>query len=361
MQKDNSFDIKIKTSDLLYVIKKSLQGNGPKDFKPLLLVGSPGSGKTECINSVVTDLGYEKIDIHGVTADPTDVKGMPSTWKEGTKQVADWLPFGDMQRMIEVKEPLVVFYDDVGNSIDMVQSGFGQLVQGRCINGYRISDTVRFIAATNSRKDKTGIRGIISSFVNRFTVLEYEPDVESWIQWAKRNGIHGSVIDFVRVRPALFNDYVPTSDIKNNPSPRAIKRMSDWIKDDVSILSVLSGAVGESFAIEYLAFMSVYKDLKGLPDDCIKNPTTARVPDKGNVLYALVGVFRHRADKNNMSQIFEYAKRMPAEFRTLLFEDLKSKGKDKDGNQIEGDDLTQTAAYVSYISGYGADMVNAIN
>lgn len=44
---------------------------------PALIVGSPGIGKSDIIETACTDAGAELIISHPVTSDPTDYKGLP--------------------------------------------------------------------------------------------------------------------------------------------------------------------------------------------------------------------------------------------------------------------------------------------
>src|SRR4051812_21302045 len=93
---------------------------------PVLIKGAPGCGKTDSWDTAVDIYADEyeseadRLVIHPVISDPTDAKGLPGI-VEGK---ADFLPFGDLRRMIEAKRPLFVLLDDLGQAPAVVQAGY---------------------------------------------------------------------------------------------------------------------------------------------------------------------------------------------------------------------------------------------
>jgi len=101
-----------------------------------------------------------------------------------------------------------------------------QLILARRINGYKVSDQVTFLAATNRKQDKAGVSGILEPVKSRFvSIVELEPDLEDWAAWAASNSLPAELIAFVRFRPNLLNDFTPSVDI-TKPRPRS--RQSQW-------------------------------------------------------------------------------------------------------------------------------------
>ena len=120
----------------------------------ILIVGSPGIGKTDTVDQICKELNYDLIISHPVVSDPTDYKGFPFV----IDNKADFIPFGDLRQLIEAKKETVYFLDDLGQSPASVQAACMQLLLSRQINGHKISEKIRFVAATNRREDKAGVR-----------------------------------------------------------------------------------------------------------------------------------------------------------------------------------------------------------
>lgn len=295
------------------ILKISIENNWP-----VLLVGKPGVGKTDLVKEVAGEFANADFDItHPVISDPTDYKGVPSAHGE----VAKFLPFEFLNGLIQASRLTIVLIDDLGQAPMAVQAAIMQVVLERRIGEHKISDNVRFIACTNSRKDKAGVSGLILPLVNRFTVIDFDAELQAWIEWALKNEVCAELIAFLRNRPALFNHYVPKNDIANFPSPRALKRLSDWYKAGVKDLDVFTGCVGSEFATEFYSFLSIYEKVKDIIPAILKNPDGAPVPSEASLLYAVASGLAWYAKDNNFGSFIQYSNRMPKEFQTLFIQD----------------------------------------
>ena len=78
-------------SALVMVVKAKL---------PVLIKGAPGIGKSDIVAQVAKILGYHLIISHPVVASPIDFKGLPALVKDR----AEFLPFGDLRKLIEATE-----------------------------------------------------------------------------------------------------------------------------------------------------------------------------------------------------------------------------------------------------------------
>lgn len=288
-----------------------------------LLTGAPGVGKTSVVEQVVEQLGYDLIVTHPVVDDPTDYKGMPAVVSHGkTKEPsAQFLPFGDLWSMIEADRPTVVFMDDLGQAPPAVQAAIMQLVLARKINGHKVSDHVRFLAATNRRQDKAAVTGLITPLLDRFsTVLALDFDLEDWIAWGIAHETPAVLLAFARFKPDLLGKFEANKDMRKSPTPRSVAGLGRLMNLKLDDYEVWAGAVGEGFATEFQGF---YRTWLELPDrqEIYLNPDKVAVPTKPDVLYALMGSLAHGANKDNFEQTVRYLKRVPKEFSVLCVKD----------------------------------------
>lgn len=138
---------------------------------PVLIKGTPGIGKSDVVAQAAQKIGWPLIISHPVVADPTDYKGLPFAVDGHAK----FLPFGDLEKLLETKTPLIYFLDDLGQATPAVQSAVMQLLLARQINGHKISKEVRFVAATNGRADRANVQGILEPVKSRFaSIVELE-------------------------------------------------------------------------------------------------------------------------------------------------------------------------------------------
>jgi len=293
---------------------------------PLLVTGAPGTGKSDIIGQSVTDAEADVLITHPAVSDPTDYKGLP--WAEAGATEATFLPFGDLARMVNATRPLVVVIDDLGQAPPSVQAAIMQLVLARQVNGHKLPDCVTFVAATNRRTDKAGVSGILEPVKSRFiTIVELEPNLDDWCQWALDNDVPIELVAFLRFRPDLLNDFQPTADMTNSPSPRtwanAGKLLGLGLSADLEYTAI-AGAVGEGAAAELMGFLRMYRELPNI-DGILLDPDSEPLPDQPAALYATVTGLGARVSEENGTRVLRYAERLmengQGEFAAVLVRD----------------------------------------
>jgi len=219
-----------------------------------------------------------------------------------------------------------------------------QLLLSRQINGFKISDQVTFIAATNRKKDKAGVIGMLEPVKSRFsTILNLDVDLNDWVLWALRSNIPTELIAFLRFRPNFLIDFQPTADLTNSPSPRTIANVAAHMQmghsEDVEYI-VYAGAAGEAFAGELMGFLKIFRRLPD-PDAVLMNPTLFDYnPEEPAVAYALNGAITKRATKDNFDRVVAYSERLPKEFAVMLVRDCIN----------TNFEVTQSRAYIDWCS-----------
>jgi len=276
--------------------------------------------------------------MHPVVSDPTDFKGLPAL----VDGIARFLPFSDLQVMIDAVKPLIVFLDDLGQASPAVQAAVMQLILGRRINGHLISDHVIFVAATNRHQDMAAVGGILEPVKSRFnSIVELVVDVPSWLEWAEDAGLNKYVRAFIARRTGLLHDFTPSQDMVNTPSPRTVANAAAILDADFdpSIRrSLLAGAVGQGWADEFMAFYDMVDRMID-PNVVIQAPKDVDVPKDHDVLYVLCLALADRATDKNFNNIMEVAGRMEErEFQKLLVSTATKRD----------EDLKNTTGYITW-------------
>jgi len=285
-----------------------------------LITGAPGVGKSDIVAQAAGKAKADIIVMHPVVSDPTDFKGLPGI----VNGQAEFLPYGDLRQLVEAERPTVAFLDDLGQAPAVVQAAAMQLLLARRVNGHAVSDQVTFVAATNRREDRAGVTGILEPVKSRFaTIVELEPSLDDWCDWALANDMPPELLAFVRFRPALLNDSgKPTSAIVNRHCPRTVAHAGRLMRAGLTSHEVLAGAAGEGFATELVAFLRVWRELPNI-DGILLNPATAQVPDgkQPAVLFAVAAALADRLTENNAGRVITYASRLPREFAVMCVRD----------------------------------------
>jgi hypothetical protein len=307
----------IKPSQLEPFLVKSI-----KKRCPILIVGKPGIGKTAIISQVAKRLKYEVENLYPAISDPTLFMGMP--YYNPDEHSADFLPFGQMRRIIEAKKETICFLDDIGQSEISVMKALMSFVQARQIGTQKLSDLVTIIGCTNDRSHNAGVVGMIEPLKSRFlTILHLQVDVEDWIRWAILNNIRPEIIGFVRLKGMeVLSSFTPTMDFTNSPSPRGNERVSEilnlGIEDPAAELAAIEGTCGQGYAVEFAGFKKLFDSLVD-PKYILKHPEDVEIPQSNpSVLFAYCSALSRMADPDTMDAIVKFARRLPVEFAVKL-------------------------------------------
>ena len=303
----------------------------------ILIKGKPGAGKTDIVKQSAATLGVDLVMFHPSVSDPTDIKGFPWCHEVDGQVEADFIPYGEMKRLLTPQKRTIAFFDDLGHASESVQKSLMQVLWAKQLNEFKISDNVVFLGATNDLTHKAGVMGLIEPLKSRWhSIIEYESTPKDWKKWAYTHNMPSILISFADWRPALWDAFKPTKEIKNSPCPRTIANFGLMLNagyDPDIILDMGIGAVGEGFMTEFIAFEKTHQHLPNI-DDLIANPKKAEVPaDDPALMYALIGAIAVKTTKDNIDNIVLYMDRLPQDFAIILARDARTvcKAIDKKG------------------------------
>lgn len=316
---------------------------------PVILVGPPGVGKSDLVEQVALLEGMDLQISHPVVEDPTDPKGFP--YADASGEFAKFLPYGHLARALKATRPLLWFLDDLGQASPAVQAAYMQLLLARRIGEHVLPDCVTFVAATNRKADRAGVNGILEPVKSRFvTIINVEPSLDAWIDWALGAGMPGELIAYLRMNPTKLLVHAPTTEIVNSPSPRTWANAGRLMNVGLAKLGAnierdgLAGAVGAGAATEVVEFLKNWRSLPS-PDSILLNPDKAMLGKDVSVLYMLTSALAYYANPQNFGQVVRYAERLKndgsGEMAARLIRDC----------QKRNPELTQTSAYIRATTG----------
>ena len=243
-----------------------------------LIVGESGIGKTALARRLARTNGWQLIVIDGNLLKEGEIGGLPTVAQytsvddEGKTEEKKTTVYAVHTKLREIDERLakgegvLLFIDEINRCEHTVQQELMNLILNREINGYKLSEKVKLLAAMNP-SNKYGadfdyqVVEMDPAQENRFVWLQMESDHMEWLKWAMEAGIEEEVINFI----STFPEYLyHKSETEISATPRSYERISktyalyktqkEMIPRSV-FLNVVRGNVGRVIAEEFLSFV----------------------------------------------------------------------------------------------------------
>ncbi|MDF2473578.1 MAG: ATPase associated with various cellular 5 [Anaerocolumna sp.] len=243
-----------------------------------LIVGESGIGKTALAKQIAEVNNWSLIVIDGNLLKEGEIGGLPtiesyeSINEDGFKVERKTTTYAVHNKLREIDEEIskdntvLLFIDEINRCEHTVQQELMNLILNREINGYKLYEDVKILAAMNpSGKYGTDfdyqVVDMDAAQENRFVWLYMEPDYIQWMDWAIEAGIEQKVIEFI----STFPEYLQKKNHDTiSATPRSYERISKVYhiykekKESISravFLNVVKGNVGELIAEEFINFV----------------------------------------------------------------------------------------------------------
>jgi hypothetical protein len=225
--------------------------------RPAFLWGSPGLGKSDIVAQIARDSNREVIDVRLALWEPTDIKGIPYYNAEQGKMV--WAPPSELP--LDPASTAIIFLDELNSAPPAVQAAAYQLILNRRVGTYVLPKGVDIVAAGNLDTDRGVTFRMPSPLANRFVHLTMKVDFDDWQDWATENKIHPEVIGYVGHAKQDLYDFDPRSNSKSFATPRSWSFVSELLQDndcdDDTLLTLISGAIGDGLAVKFMAHRKI--------------------------------------------------------------------------------------------------------
>lgn len=226
----------------------------------ILLRGETGIGKSFIVHQVAKQLGLKVIDRRLSQMTEGDLLGLPSIDDATTKfNPPDW--FHEACR-----EPRLLFLDEMNRATRELQQGAFQLVLDRELNGFKLHPETRVMAAVNIG-GKYAVNEMDAALLRRFFVIDLQPDVADWIEYAKETKVDPMMIAFIQAHPTLLDPAAKAAAGSVQPTRASWERLSQIIQmnglatkpDHPQYFNIAKGMLGAEVASPLVQYGKNYK------------------------------------------------------------------------------------------------------
>jgi len=328
-----------------------------------LIVGETGVGKTALVKEIAHENNWNLIVIDGNLLKEGEIGGLPiiesytrvnhqgDAVEKKTTVYAVHNKLREIDKETAKGKTVLLFIDEINRCEHTVQQELMNLILNREINGYKLHENVKIVAAMNpsSKYGADFDYQVVDMDVaqeNRFVWLYMEPDSMQWLDWAIAAGIEQKVIEFISTFPEYLHK-VNENDIR--ATPRSYERISGIYKvykqkeDSVPrsvFLNVIRGNVGKLIAEEFVNFVdSDYSSLISYEDvfsgSSLHESVSEKIRNESHIrLYlAAKNILKHlEANIKNgnpdpsysIDRLIEFLKLYPVDLMIGIMRDIKN-------------------------------------
>jgi hypothetical protein len=287
------------------------------------IVGEPGIGKTEIVQTVASKLGFEYIYYNPVRRNPNTITGVPFVKGDYAK----WIPFETFKFLPE--KTYVLHIDELTNAAPLVQSSLLNLVLERKAEDFTIPNNVHIVVSGNLSSHSRASFDFIDPLPSRLALYELQaPSAEDWSVWASKNGVHSLIISFILSNPALLIERDGNGVLKATPRgwARGGKIVRDSLQtDDMS--RIVSSFVGERAGSAFRVWAKIRERLPTSLVDALylkdgRYLEALKNKDVGVIFYTISSLSRSEiiaSSETNFKATHRFIEVLPPEFQLITF------------------------------------------
>lgn len=241
----------------------------------VIMEGLHGIGKSNIVRQFAKENGYHIEELFLSQQEVGDLIGIPHTVDEDGVKLTVWSVPIWLQRMRKAAaqgKHCVLFLDELNRApIDVRQSAL-QLVLDRQIHEHElpvVDDTRTLVVSAINPADEYQVDELDPALLDRFLVIEVEPDTKEWLKWARDEKVNPIVRDFISEKPDRL--HWTSADGKRGATPRSWAKLGDFmdkideIPEDI-LFQIMKGKIGTELGSQFFSFFKNYVDVVKVAD-----------------------------------------------------------------------------------------------
>ena len=247
----------------------------PASQRPVFLMGPPGIGKTAIMSEIASELGVGLLSYSMTHHTRQSALGLPVITDKSYGKTTEYTVSEIIASVYELMEQSgvkegILFLDEINCVSETLTPVMLQLLQFKTFGRHAVPEGWIVVTAGNPPEYNRSAREFDIVTWDRLKRIDVEPDYPAWKAYARKKGVHASVLSYLDVKKENFYRIESTPDGKSFVTARGWDDLSDMIKlsesldieVDIKLISqyLQNREVAEDFARYYDLFRKYRED-----------------------------------------------------------------------------------------------------
>lgn len=233
--------------------------------RPVLLIGPPGVGKTQIMEQISRECRIGLVAYTITHHTRQSAIGLPFIEKKqygGQEYAVTEYTMSEIVASVYDKMEQtgmaegILFIDEINCVSETLAPTMLQFLQGKSFGAHKIPDGWVIVAAGNPPEYNKSVREFDIVTLDRIRMIQVEPSLEAWKEYAERVNIHPAIRSYLNIRKQNFCQIETTVDGKLFATPRGWEDLSELIE----VYKKLGKTVDRDVVGEYIQFPKIAKD-----------------------------------------------------------------------------------------------------
>lgn len=245
--------------------------------RPIFLLGAPGIGKTAIMEQIAQELGVALVSYSMTHHTRQSALGLPfitqKTYGGEEYQVSEYTMSEIIASIYDTMEESgiregILFLDEINCVSETLAPSMLQFLQYKVFGRHRVPEGWVIVTAGNPPEYNKSVREFDVVTMDRLKVLEVEPELRIWKEYARERRLHPAITNFLDLKKEYFYCMEMTTKGRSYVTARGWEDLSQMLflyeEEEMTVEESLVGQYirNERIVKEFTAYYDLYNKYK---------------------------------------------------------------------------------------------------